>query len=302
MDLSAATKIDLVRGIYGPYMKMTRQRENKSMWLNFTEDMTGALMDNVVHLDRSLQTRNGGRYELAPNAHVEVCEYLGKMYVCFTIRNGDYHNRMNLNVDEWTVMSKNSKRITAFFKGKQPASRQKSVAPKRKRKIEEKIVYSWSDSTGSSSIGFYNEQDCLIDHKEKGNAVEEPLIASVSLPFPSKEVWLREIMLHLLHREIHLLVTANCKACSLDDPSQFNHLNGCLDSWDAMVDTYMSLAHIDAQEVALVYNAVMTYCSVDDRVQSVKKPAVSKQDLIDIDIDSAFQFAIKSACLKMREK
>ena len=277
MNVSDQTRVELINGQYGPYAKMTRMSQKGDRWLNLNQNVMDKIHEALSNITDAVKNREEKTFNLNEKAQIEVKSFQDKHYVCFMTTTEKqtgkiFYNRMNLTAVEWDGFVKVAKKFkkSPMMKRAAPDATHVNASKKtRKHKHGETddgdggcFNYRWSDSANSSHIFFFTEEDCEAHHAQYGVSGDEPIISSIAAPFPDPDFWQRKIVIFLTNDLILKKATDECEACRIDDPSQFQHLTGCLNEWETQVDRYFheSIDEILPETIAKVFNQLMRHC------------------------------------------
>lgn len=136
--LSESAMLTLVRGQYGPYVKIDRTfGDERHRWLNVTCVSMCALMGRLSEFnDAMIDCQN---YELQTDkVNFSVSEYEGRWYFCIAIKSKDYVNRINLKMAEWGEFMKSAPKIKKFVTI--VVKKEKATKKRRRDMAEETIV------------------------------------------------------------------------------------------------------------------------------------------------------------------
>jgi hypothetical protein len=317
MDLSKQTRVEVIDGLYGIYVKMTRENAKGTRWLNINKIIIDKMTEKVTVINEAIKNKKDKMIEITDKSQIEVKKYLEHYYVCFMIQTQKqdqemYVNRMNLNVHEWDAFAKILKKIKKNSVMKRPATVTQAVpeTPAKKQKkpivrigneeiiqnVEDWFNYRWSDSETVSHCSFFTEKDCIDHHAKYGKGKEEPIVTAIIAPFPSSDLWVDKVALYLVQNEVRALAKKDCDACKIDDPSQFHHTRGCIDQWEDIVEKYydIALTHITADEIMTFFNNTMIHCERKERlpqpyfIKFKTSRAVRKVDIVNSEYDDDF--------------
>lgn len=223
-DIMATTQ--WIQGQFGPYLKI----QKGDRWINITKFSWDKILKSLNTIDDYIK-RGEGIFHINETDEIEIKDYLSKRYVCMrqTRQSNDkeYVNRMNFDVETWNEMT--------VQKVPDQKKRKRNQNSKATKKCKKTITQYGHPQDGS--IQWY-----FTEAGAKRLAPDDILLMTKEMDAPTVEEVTDRVARYLLMLEISANMTSTCYGCSVDHPSQIEHMEGCMMDWVLAVDQHFDIA------------------------------------------------------------
>ena len=267
VKLSEKTFVEVVKGNYGIYARVKRMSPLK--WINMSNSIMDTLDKKMTDIVAAVSQSEAKEWTLNKNLSLALTKFKGYWYLGFHQTDGDFQKNININMDEWKLLVEAWPRITSTMEGDETEKEEEEEAeqePHQKKicKVEPKPVevlpvYFWVTYTTQSVRRFYKIEDCQADASIQLQPNEPWTMKTEFTPVLAPKVWAKRIQAFLISRQIRDISTSSCPACSIDDPSQINHMDYCMDDWSNQVDQYFDKVDVTEAMVKDVYKKLMDH-------------------------------------------
>ena len=246
--ISRKTRIDVVEGDFGKYVKITRTDPAKPpRWLNLSPSMWQNLRDAMQDVEALVMGKEQYEVEssipLTYRAQVYVVDFSGSRYVGLNLNrtHGEkiYRNRMNFALAEWKRITQCAKSVQECLDGR-----------------DEIIFYAAEQEDGRYGSWYLDLNRC--------RSTDEGVNVKMSfVPRPTALQWIECVIDHVLSKALREMITDKCNGCIIDHPSQMEH-NCMMVDWPDAVDNYFSEVrrNVSYKTVELAVKKVLTSLSI----------------------------------------
>ena len=208
-----AAKIELIKGTYGPYIKISKG----SRWLNIAKQTWQKILELKGDIMEMTKSEYDGTLKLNTYDEITVNEYKDKRYICLRfIRTKDaktYNNRMNFTIPEWEHL---------MIEGQRRSCPEKTKDNKQKAWPKKMTIYQ-----EESDLYYFSKQDVPADRFVTKKRVENH----------TPKQWVAKIGRFVLGEKLMSRRTVNCYGCLNDRPSMTEH--PCImDDWSSDAALY----------------------------------------------------------------
>ena len=262
-----------------------------------------------------MKTENGGTFVINNRDQLEVRDYLGKRYASLKLerqaKDGKtYINRMNFDEENWEKLINAGMRMmnvqntpTKKYKTLKRRKSGNKEQDKCKKRLFDNIPviptitqYNWQYGKEQSPCWYFTEEMC----KDSGDFVEnkdELQITTRQIPLPSIVSITEMITTYLVSGDIRRRTISTCYGCSVDHPSQLQHMdNGCMMDWEDAVTQYYeeAFACVTLDDVVEACNKIITVLDLSMSLldQVICVPEV-KMHVLQVGIPQDFELLFK---------
>ncbi len=146
------------------------------------------------------------------------------------------------------------------------------------------VTYKWVTNTLESTRIFYRDEDALMNYvTEHPDESLNDAVVSVeesTTTFPSMTKWSTYIRYYLVMRAVERRAIETCLACSIDSPSQKDHVQGgCMKELDEKVAEHLDAIGLTPGDIVNFFEKCMNFLNRNERMDE------SDVDLTDIVAD-----------------
>lgn len=279
--LDSKVELAVCRREGSTFAMLSRKRWNKETRSDYTARhfISGPCWKNLM--DR-VDTVNGWieanvtdeTLSLGKNRHLGLVKFQDKMYVCFMKMVDEavvFGDSMNLTTEAWKELLKHWQEVTNLLPmaSKRPAdpttSLQVSPPPTKmpKQQMVTQYRYSRVDQVEKGPWS-YDRFKVLRSTKQWPQDKSRFTIERREVPAPSTDTLVECAYVGLMENVIAKLAQAGCHGCSIDHPSQKQHMvQGCLAEMCELWDVYSSVAERSVNVDQVHYVASMLACSLE---------------------------------------
>ena len=260
MELSSTLTISLREG-FGKYLKVLREKNQKSWWINISAYLFGKMYEMKEDIHKYMRSGTVKDCVQAGAVKVYVKEYQGEYYVCLEKTNGENINRINLNGKEWLALYELMEKIMG------------DIDPKREM-FEKSTMTRYYVKHGE--IFYFHEASAVADNPNVK-------ILKKKMPLPSKYEFMVMGLGYLIKRNIRSYLRENCEGCELGFLSQLDH-EMCLGEWDEQVENYFFRVKTAMKEAEVVefFSHAMKKMSLNESVSYEKVMSVDDKDVMNV--------------------
>lgn len=298
---------------YVKLLRLGNNAEKRERWINFAANTWDAIQSMGSQISAELENFDGDEgsektFQVNDQTTININKFKGLLYVGFCQKNGEFTNRINLNMDEWKKLTAELCKIRKCLhveesKAKKKRAGKALATPSKKKKITSEATsnitkYQWviigTDGTVRKNNGkwFFSQDQCVQDGtSELQDDLDILLIDTCTEAILPPLDLLKLVYATVVQETAKQLARSACDGCKTDHPSQSQHMapGGCLTEDHEKTSHYMkdALAAIGQSQVLDLVNKVYTKLGLPIDVMFVNP--VNLPDVTEADLANCFK-------------
>ena len=260
MELSSTLSISVRQGV-GNYVKLLREKNRKSWWINLSSSLFEKILLMKGEIQKWMQTGEEKECLKMGTVAVQVKVYEGEHYFCFEKKNGEFVNRINLNGKEWVRLHQMMDKIMG------------QLDPK-KEIFEKPFLVRYYPKHGE--VFYFHEASAAADYP----GVK---ILKKKLTPPTNYEFMLMGISYVVREMIKTYSRKNCEGCFMGYLSQLDH-NLCLVEWGDQVDNYYHRVKSTLKEEKVVefFEGALKSLGIDESISFERIMSMEDKEIMDV--------------------